>query len=112
MTTHFGASCPSLVIANGQTASNVYGEEILHDAVGFLIASPSALAETVNLQVSWDNSTWFTLYSRDTDEDQTVAPAAKAIYSEFPRVAKYFRLLATGAVAAERTFLVRKDFTA
>lgn len=111
MTMHFSAKCPPLLIGIGETTSNVYDETVLHDAVGFLLGSPSGLAETVSLQVSWDNSTWFTLYSRDTDEDQIVAPAGKAIYTELPRAAKYFRLLANVGVAAERTFLVIKDFT-
>lgn len=111
MTVHFAASLPSLVIASGGTTSNALDESVIHDAVGFLVASPGTLPETVNIEVSLDGTNYVTLYSNDTDENQTVAPAGKAIYIEAPRAAKKWRLVATAAVAAERTFLVNKDYT-
>lgn len=98
----------NLVIANGATASNELGIEHVADAESLTIFAPGTLPETVKIQVA-DNSSPVSADWRDLDQgagDVTVG-AGQAISIDFTAFRK-LRLLANGAVAAERVFNVNK----
>jgi hypothetical protein len=111
VTTHMQAKVPDLVIPIGQTSSNVLPMDTDgFDAVGWTIVSPAALPETVQIQVSVDGVTYGVL---NDGVGAIIAPVAgNARYYTEIRACKYWKLVATGAVAAQRTFNVMKDFIA
>lgn len=74
--------------------------------------SPSGLAETVNIQVSWQElddsqsgTSWFNWFDGGPPTVQQTVPAAGNA-TPFPLLVttRAIRLVATSAVAAERTF--------
>lgn len=111
MTTHMQAKLPDLVIASGQTSSNVIDMDTQgFDGVGFTIVSPAALPETVQIQVSVDGITYGIL---NDGVGAIIAPiAGNARYYTEIRACKSWKLVATGATAGTRTFNVMKDFIA
>lgn len=105
---------PDLVIASGQTASNaidlaagVNTKIALGTLVDFIVYAPSTLPETVSVQISYlespTASDWSTVYVSGAD---VTVPAGKAVVVPVGAAAA-LRLLAGGAVAADRTFRVR-----
>lgn len=101
---------PDLVIANGQTTSDVISGDLLADFSSVLIAAPSTLPETVGVSVA----------DRDPDDgavayrtlqsggsDVTVGAGKAVIIGVDGRLPVMgLRLTAGGAVAAARTFKV------
>lgn len=112
MTSSFGAVIHDVIIPSGSNVSRaVQGVYEYHDASNITIQSPSALdALTFTIEVSQDGSVWATL--SDGASDLPVPAASKAIqYTEIlPH--KFFRIKASGNVAADRIFLVSKQWTA
>lgn len=100
-------NCVNIVIANGQTSSNVISAaEQYEDASTIGIEAPGTLAETVNIHVSNDGTNFSTL----NDGVTTVAAPAAGVACAYPVFPwKYFKLVATGAVAASRTFKLSKS---
>ena len=105
---------PDLVIANGQTASNAISLTAgintkigLGTLVDFIVFGPATLPETVAVQISDietpSASDWYTVYINGSD---VTVPAGKAVVVPVGAAAA-LRLLAGGAVGAERTFQVR-----
>ena len=110
MSQSFVSPLPDLVIANGATASNVISRNEYADAVSIAIQAPATLAETVTIQVSYDNSTWATLHDGTADIASPLAGKARQYIEMFGF--NYFRLLAGSAVGAARTFKVGKQWVA
>jgi hypothetical protein len=75
-----------------------------------MIYSPGTLPETVEIEVSPDNSStptnWYQLQDGDPLADVVVPAAGKAQFYERLVLANHVRLVATGAVGAERVFPV------
>lgn len=119
MTTSFQTALPDLVILNGQVNSNeIYLLGVAHDAYMIGIGGPNLGADagkTYKIQVSFQRDlngsiTWLDLV--DTLGNNVNAPGSlqARIYTElvtFPRM----RLVASGAVGADRTFSVAKADT-
>lgn len=101
---------PPLIIPNGQTSSNVIGVESLSDAANILLMAPVGLAETVTIQVSNDGINWFTLNDGTADIKTPAAGKAMSYYLAALGGAFYLKLLAGAAVAAQRTYLVSKQY--
>ena len=111
MSQSFDAAIENVVILSGATTSRSIGAvDSYSDATAICIQSPSTLdAGTYIIQVSRDGSTWATL--EDAGGDITVPAANKARqYTEIHGF-KWFRLSGPTA-AADRTFLVSKQWTA
>lgn len=92
----------SLTILSGQTLSasldlNIYGR---HYVRRVLVIAPATLPEVVNPLVSMDDSTYATLQSGG---DDIIFPAGKATQINGFQV-QYIKLLAGGAVGADRNF--------
>lgn len=99
--------CENVVIANGQTSSNTVSAALVYeDAMTIGLQAPATLPETVTIYVSQDGTNWNALYDGSTT---VLAPLATyaASYPVFPW--KYFKLVAGGAVAAERIFKMSKS---
>ena len=112
MSTSFFGALSDAVIANGANASRaVYSDYEYSDATAITIQAPAALdALTFTLEVSQDGSSWTT--ASDGSNDLPVPAAGKAVqYTELLSV-KYWRIKASGNVAADRTFKVSKQWTA
>ena len=105
----FVINLDDLVIANGQTASNVLIARLHYrDAFTLTFYSPATLPETVTLQASNTedgSSGWFNVSRAGADFLMTIG---KALTLEEPNYTA-LRLLAGGAVAAQRTFKVTKE---
>jgi hypothetical protein len=99
-----GIKLPDLVIANGAQNSNVLGRQSLAEMDAITLFAPAVLAEVVNPQVSpKDGSVDADFVNLQVAGADVVIAAGKAV--ELTDVAwKEFRLRATGAVAAQRTF--------
>lgn len=96
----------TLTIANGQQNSNNLGDKELEDAVLVIIVSPGTLPEAVQAQLSVDGSAFHVINDSGTPVAVPAADTAAIYYNIIG--APYFRLRATGAVAAERVFTVYK----
>ena len=100
----------SVVIAQSASASEELGPEDLRDADGLCIYLPATMTGTaVEVEVSFDGSTWFSLQtgiSSTTDTPYAEAPgeALQIGTVNFP----YLRLLSNGTEAAARTIYVTK----
>jgi hypothetical protein len=111
MSQSFDAAIENVVILSGATSTRwIEGVDSYSDATAICIQSPSALdAGTYMIEVSRDGSTAATL--EDAGGDITVPAANKARqYTEIHGF-KYFRIKGPTA-AADRTFLVSKQWTA
>lgn len=95
-------SVTTLQIDSGQTLSSVVDLDQFNafQSHQVLILSPAALPETVTLQVSLDGATYVDLQSGGTDVTLPVGKGTQI--NNF--IARYMRLSAGGAVAANRTF--------
>ena len=97
-----------VVIANGGTTSTAIDFKYYND-IGQMalvgIAMPGAVdAETLQVQFSFDNSTWYTVSGATiTHTASTYFPLNPAEYCCIPR---YARLLLGGAAGAERTYKI------
>lgn len=100
-------------IANGDQNSNAAPwREFFGDAEAISISSPAVLAETVQIQVDPGNGTFQTLVD-STGTAITVPAAAKSqLYNGIITACANWRLHATGAVTADRDFLVSKAYRA
>ena len=110
MSTSFNASLQDVVIASGATTSRaVFSDYEYSDARYITIQSPATLdALTFTIEVSQDATTWATLATLSAD--LAVPAAGKAIQYIEMLSSKYFRIKASGAVAANRTFKVSKQW--
>ena len=106
-------NCPSLTIANGGTTSNVLkSREVYQDADTITLYAPAALdAVTFTIEGTDDpdavSPVWTTLY--DGASDVVPPPAGK--HSVYPcPTFQGFRIKASVAVAADRTWRVTKAF--
>ena len=111
MSQSFDAAIENVVILSGATTSrSIEGVDSYSDATSICIQSPATLdAGTYSIEVSRDASTWATL--EDAGGDITVPAATKARqYTEIHGF-KWFRIKGPTA-AADRTFLVSKQWTA
>lgn len=94
-----------LTIASGQTTSNEllawrsYGQ-----SAGMILYSPSTLPETVKIEVTPNGTNWYNIQDGDPLADVTVPAAGKAMYFDRLVLAHGIRLVATGAVGADRVF--------
>jgi hypothetical protein len=111
----FFSSIAPLVILSGAQNSNVYnGLHVFSDSKSITIYSPATVAETIELWVNPDpeataaGSGWVNL-TTDGTTNITVPVASKARSYDISSVGA-FKLRATGAVAADRTFKVTKNF--
>lgn len=90
-----------LVIESGQTVSSeTLGESLLRYARGVTLFSPDTLPETVTIEVTDDGTNWVTLQSGAVDIE---LPAGKATVVTVLS-SRGLRLVAGGAVGADRTF--------
>jgi hypothetical protein len=99
-----------IILSAGTASRSVYDNDEYMDAVAIGIISPATLdATTFVIQVSADNIAWARLQAGEPPLDVDAPAAGKArVYYElvnFP----YWRILAGGAVAANRTFKVYKQ---
>lgn len=107
---NFNATLTDLVIANGGTNSRtVEAVKETADANLIGIIAPATLPESVLIQVSHDSTTFATLNNGTSDVAAPTAGKA-GVYDQL--VFPYWRLQATGAVAADRTFKVSKNYLA
>ena len=99
---------PLLTIPNGQTTSNVLTKRNLQQARSLVIGAPATLPETVSIEVAFVDGTpanWQQLQSNAAD---IIIAADKAVVlTHVPFV--QLRLVAGGAVAADRIFSVNAD---
>jgi hypothetical protein len=104
-------------IPSGQTNSNVISGSSIHDAASILILAPAVLPESpCKIQVNPDQDAvngsagWVDLV--DYSNAVTNAPLAATAkwYPELP-CAPSMRIVAPGAVAADRVFVLAKTFT-
>ena len=101
------ANLPSLVIANGATATTTPITVSLDDAEAVTIAAPAALTGTVTVRGSVDGGTTYVdVTSGGTDV--TIA-AGNAVTLE-PFTFNALRVTSGSAEGAERTFTVIKSF--
>jgi hypothetical protein len=112
MTQSFDARLHDVVIASGASATRaISGAYEYSDAVAIVIQSPATLdALTFTLEVSNDGSTWATL--SDGITDLTMPGAGKSKQFTEMLGSRFFRIKSSGNVAADRTFLVSKQWTA
>lgn len=111
MSQSFDSNLEDLVILSGATSSRVVDAEAESaDAAAIMIYGPVTLAESVVIAVSYDNVTFVTLHDGTADIASPLAGKARQ-YTEL-QGAKYWKLLAGGAVAADRTFKVAKNWVA
>lgn len=106
----FFADLEDLVIASGGTTSRwVSTETETADAVLIGIQAPATLPEGITFQVSDDQSTVAVI---ENDSGDVSGPAAGR-YREYDNIsARYWRLLANGAVGGDRTFKLKKIWNA
>lgn len=102
----FQKTLPSLTIALGQTSSNALPwKETGYDIEALTVASPGTLPDTVHWEVSLDDGvTYQTVY--DTTDTAIKVPAAAhtIIYNGVFTGITHIKLVAGGAVAADRVF--------
>lgn len=101
-----------IVVASGQTASNVLTARTHYrDADSITFFGPATLPETATLQSSDTedgSSGWFNVSRGGVD---VTIPAGKAVTLELPSF-RAIRVLLSGAAGATRTFKVNKGFFA
>jgi hypothetical protein len=101
---------PSLVIPSGESSSEAISREFYDDAVAVAIQAPAVLAETVNIEVSLDGTTYAILH--DGTANIVTPTAGKArVYTELPLFKKFRLTCAAGTAAAARTFLIARVWT-
>jgi len=110
MSQSFDAPIHNVVIASGTNATRaIFGTYEYSDATAITIQSPATLdGLTFTIEISNDSSTWATL--SDGLNDIPVPIAGKAAQYTDMLGSKYFRIKASGNVAADRTFLVSKQW--
>lgn len=111
MTVSFVGTIGEVYIPSGSNATRAIVSDIeCSDATAITIQSPTTLdALTFTIEVSQDGTTWAT--ANDGTGDLPVPAASKAIqYVEMLSV-RYWRIKASGNVAADRTFAVTKQWT-
>lgn len=97
------AQCQDLVIALGQTTSRwVNAEEETSDALHIGLQAPTVMAETLTIEVSDEEA------SSGIILQGVVLPAAGQAVILSPIPFKFWRLVASVAVAAERTVKLSK----
>lgn len=110
-TVSFIASLPDLVVASSGTTSNSMDAKYqTSDANAVVIAAPASLdAVTYTLQVSMDNTTYYTL----SDGTADIGPPAAGKARQYTELLgwPYFRIAQSGAAASSRTFKCFKQFT-
>ena len=97
---------PSIVIVSGSSNGNAVAS--IDDAFAITIFSPSALTNTITVDVepSTTGSSFVTLQSGGSD---VAIPAGKATLLS-PSGFRQLRLVASGSEAASRTFSLTKSF--
>lgn len=112
MSQSFEAPLHNVVIASGQSATRaIFGPYEYSDATTIMIQSPAALdALSFTIEVSQDGTNWATL--TDGFSNLPVPGAGKAAQYTDMLASKYFRIKASGNVAADRTFRVSKQWVA
>lgn len=110
MSQSFDARLHDVVISSGQTTTRaIFGPYEYSDATALVIQSPATLdALTFTLEISNDGTNWATL--SDGTAPLPFPAAGNAIQYTDMLGSKYFRIKASGAVAADRTFLVSKQW--
>lgn len=95
---------PDLVIANGQTESNVLTKADFHGAAQFVIGAPATLTGTVTISISLDDGVSYqTLQSDGTDIELAAAKATAILVEGWDRM----KLASSLSEVAERTFKVK-----
>lgn len=111
-TQSFVAGIADVTIASGDTISRVVdGKYEYADATAINIQSPATLdAVTFTIEVSYDGTTFATLNDGTSD----IAPPAAGKSRQYIEMlgTKSFRLKASSAVSADRTFKLTKQYTA
>lgn len=97
--------CPDVVIPNGETTSNVIPREVFGDASSITLYAPATLPETTEFEVA-DQDGNYTTWSDGSSDIAGPAAGKARVYTNFDFYG--FRLVANGAVAAERTFKMTK----
>lgn len=109
--------CPDIIIANGQTISNVlWAAQVYDDAVSLLLAALSTgdAAKTYKIQVTNSgpadaSPSWFDL-TDGTNLISAPVPNATPVATNYPLTGwRGFRIVASGAVAADTTWKVTKQ---
>lgn len=95
-------SVVSSQIASGQTESEVLDLDDFKGAFGFVIGGPATLPETITVEVSFDNSTFYTLQSSGNDVEISAGDAVPITFLGW----KYMKLVAGSAVGSDRDFEV------
>jgi hypothetical protein len=104
----FQQKLADITIASGtQASASMAAVHFYSDAGAIVLASPTGLAETIRVQGSWDDITFFTI--EDGDGNALTLPAATQArtYYDFGGY-PYLRLFSTTNVAADRTFKASK----
>lgn len=111
MTMSFDSRLHDVVISSGQTTTrSISGIYEYSDATAIIIQSPGTLdAGTYTIEVTNDDSTWATL--EDAGGNLGVPAAGKARQYTEILGSRAFRIKGPSA-AADRTFLVSKQWTA
>lgn len=112
MTQSFDARLHDVVIPSGSSVTrSISGAYEYSDAVAIVIQSPAALdALSFTIEVSNDGTNFVTL--TDGFSNLPVPGAGKATQYTEMLGSRAFRIKASGNVAADRTFLVSKQWTA
>lgn len=100
--------CPEVVISSGQTESAwVDSAKVYDDALSITLYGPAGLdALTFTIEVSPDGSTAYAL--QDGGAAVEAPGASEAIVLDNPSF-RYFRIKASGAVAADRAWQMDKE---
>lgn len=112
MTASFPGMIHDVIIPSGSNATRaIQGVYEYSDASNIGIQSPAVLDElTFTIEVSADAATWATLTNGASALPVPDASEALQYIEMLPF--KYWRIRASGNVAADRTFLVSKQWTA
>lgn len=104
---------PDLTIPSGAAVSNVLNaKQHYEDAAAIVIQSPATLdALTFKIEVSIDGVTYVDYQEGATLADVPMPAADNGIALDLLCAWPYFRLAASGNVAADRVFMVAKHFT-
>jgi hypothetical protein len=112
MSQAFSSSIADITIANGAAVSrSVRSLYEYMDATAITLQAPSSLdALTFTIETSTDDSTWTTL----SDGTADIGPPAAGKSRQYTEMigSAYFRIKASGNVAADRTFKAYKQWTA
>ena len=110
-TQSFDARLHDVVIPSGAAVTrSIFGTYEYSDATAIVIQSPATLdALTFTIETSNDGTNFATM--SDGTNNIPVPAAGKAIQYTDMLGSKYFRIKASGNVAADRIFLVSKQWT-